>query len=392
MELERLIGFVNEKLGGGDDLETIIAEFIDMGLCAPEQTAQLREHFAPPAVKTSTPSPLPSAPEPTQAANPSERSVPTLQIDWGMGLKPGVPLVPKFTIKGSQRPLVYLRIPQIGLKQVPTLKNIANDWYFFLHLQIDKPGQYLCQIVAIDQTSGFSDPEYYYADFCIDVADPKEAGQRRKVTIHADENLTANLNRFGKDADIEIVGKNVALMARDESLVDQLAEASKKLEPNGISDSTTTIPFLSDENRAKRVPYLSQQADAPRRVRRLTMTESSGTKHFVLIGGHSLSFGRDDPDRRIQNDVPLEILPRTQEEGDRANEFALVGGLFSRTHASLEVDTEGVHLLDCREGGINDATILDHQALKKKKRQDCYFPTLPIPRCSEMSCFQKCFL
>ena len=79
-----------------------------------------------------------------------------------------------------------------------------------------------------------------------------------------------------------------------------------------------------------------------------------------------MSFGRDDPDRKIQNDVPLEILPGTKEEKDHADEFALLDGLFSRTHARLEWDTKGVHLLDCRDGGINDATILDDQALHKK--------------------------
>ena len=375
MELERLIELVTEKLNGGDDLEKIIDEFVDMELCSPEQVVQLRVHFTPPttpddkppAVSMDAPLPAPSLPKPAilTAVPATEHSVPVLQIDWGADFKPGVNLAPNFTIKGTftQQPLLFLKIPQISLEKVQELKKIANDWYFFQHLQIDNPGQYLCQVVAIDRTPGFSDPGYYFADFRIDVTDPKIAGQRRKVTIHAEENLTANLDRFGKDADIEIVGKNVALMARDESLVDKLAEVNKP-EPDNVPNSTTTVPFLSDDDRARRVPYLSQQVDSQKRVRRLTMTES-GTKHFVFIGGQRLEFGRDVPEQNIQNDIPLAILPGTPEEKEHTNEFTLLNGLLSREHARLEVREDGIWLVDARKSGIQEATILDEKALPK---------------------------
>ena len=399
MELERLIGFVNEKLGGGDDLETIIAEFTDMGLCAPEQAVQLRERFAPPGIVDAEPSnvsmdtlpspeqavqhgehvvspsvpndPIPAPPDSVinEPAPPPERSVPVLQIDWGTEPRPDIILSPQFTIQGgsfAQPPLVHFpldsRISQNGWKwdELPTLKRTTHGWSFYQQLQLEKIGQYVFHIVLIDPQPGFSDPGYYHTAFRMDVVDPKEVGQRRKVKIQAVGNAVINFDQFGKDADIEIVGDNVTFLGRDTSVVDKMLDTGKKADT--VSDWTTTIPLLCDPEVARRVPYLPLKVDIPNRVRRLTMTESSGTKHFVLIGGHSLSFGRDDPDRNIQNDVPLEILPGTQEK-DHADEFATLNGLFSRTHACLEVLQDDIYLRDHREGGIRDATILGNRSL-----------------------------
>ena len=95
------------------------------------------------------------------------------------------------------------------------------------------------------------------------------------------------------------------------------------------------------------------------------MKESTGKKCYTLIGGRRLEFGRDVPEQNVRNDVPLEIQPGTQEEYERAEEFALLQGLFSREHARLEIHPDGVHFADCRQSGIKDATILDGVALDK---------------------------
>ena len=372
--MEHLIELVQARITGGEDFDTIVAECVEIGLCAPEDAEQLRKHFAPSVETAEEPAPpnvtMPIAPPLVAPFCPQDhpaRPAPVLQIDWGAEPKPGVPLEPKFTVKGfsHQRPLLYLKIPRIGLKQIPEPSKVGNDWYFYQELRFDEPGQYRCQVVAIDQTPRETDPKYYHADFRIGVIDRTATGQRRKVTIHADGNLTANLDRFGKDADIEIVGGNVALMARDEAVVDKLIAADRKAEAENIPDSTTTIPFQPEPEIAKRIPYISQP-DAPRMVSRLTMTESEA-KRYTLIGGRHLYFGRDVPEQNIKNDVPLGIFPGTQEEKNHIDEFSILNALFSREHASLEVHQEGVYLVDRRRGGIQDATYIGNTPLARGK-------------------------
>ena len=134
------------------------------------------------------------------------------------------------------------------------------------------------------------------------------------------------------------------------------------------SNLTVTIPFHPDPDTAKHVPYILQRTVEPKRVCRLTMT-GAGTKRYVLTGRQYLTLGRDDAEENILNNVPLEILPGIQEEHDRADEFALLNGLFSRTHARLEVQPDGIYLLDCRTGGIRDATILDNRPLNREEKK-----------------------
>ena len=375
MSLETAQGIIKDIIDSGRTFKDAFDDCVSMGFCSSEDESQLREllvpsvetvdeaplkapdlfetlpHLAPlPTEEMAMASPLPREEKPLPRVDEtSERSAPTLQIDWGIDLKPGVPLVPMFTIKGARRPLLYLRVPQINLQQIPKdLKKTGNDWYFYQHLRLDEPGQYLCQVILIDQSPGFIDPSYYHADFRIDVTDPKEAGQRRKVTIHASRAATIDIGKFG-NADIEIVGENVLLG------VDEMADTQAE----NVPDSVTTISFESDDGIARKVPYLSRP-DAPRQSSRLCMTES-GAKCFFLTGGQNLVFGRDVPELDIQNGVPLAIQPGTQEENDHGNEFAILSGLFSREHARLEIHQEGVYLVDVRQGG----TILDEQALSK---------------------------
>ena len=370
MELEQVIEVAGKHLATGRNIEEIVTEFVDMDMCSSEQAVQLREHFAPPAVPDNV-LPVPSDAtlcEPIPQSRLLEQSVPVLQIDWGMDIRPNIILSPIFTIQGGTfrgPPRIYFpidsRIAQNGWSwdTMPLPRQTPNGWRFSQNLQLEKVGQYLFEIVVIDSQPGFADPGYYHATFRMDVTDP-HGGQRRKVTIHAEGNLTGLLDKFGKDADIEIRSNgNMVLNARDESVMDKLVTVHKNTEPDS---EIMTIPFLSDVGVARKIPYISEVAPKP--VHRLIMTES-GTKRYVLIGGRRLVFGRNDPDKNIWNDVPLEVVPGTLDEQSHANEFVILNNLFSRKHAHLEVCHEGVDLLDDRQGGIRDATILDRQTLPR---------------------------
>ena len=364
MELEQLIEEVKKDLANGDDIDKVVADYVSWGYCLPEQAEQLRGHFTPPDVPMDIPQPPPSF-----SPSPPERDVPVLQIDR-TELQPNIALTPKFTIQGGspQHPLLVhfpidSRISHNDQKweDVPTLKPSPEGWFFHQKLQLEKVGEYLFEITAVDLTPGFADPGYYHATFPMHVVDPKDVEQRRKVVIRADGNFVGNLDRFGKNADIEIIaGQNLTLNARDESIIDKLSPLS---EPENAPDLTTTIQFQSDPDTARRVPYISQP-DVPKQVSHLTMTESGKTKQFVLIGGQDLTFGRDVPEQGIQNDIPLLVLPGTPEEQERADEFAFLNGLFSREQAHFKVDSKGVYLA-VGSGGIKDATILDRQPLTK---------------------------
>lgn len=388
--MERLIEMLGESVAEGRDVEEIVAEFVEAGLCSLEEASQLREQFMssapPPSVESSQPiadgSPATAQPEPQTSSlrpeplvspgpssppeSPSARPDLVLHIDWGMELRPGVNLLPKFTIRGGSLPcppLVYFpvdsRIPQKDWKLLPPLKRSPEGWSFDQPFRLEEGGHYKIRIVVIDPSPGFADPGYYHSDFRIEVPDPKEAGQRRKVKIQADDNLVANLDRFGKDADIEIVGGSVTLLARDESPVGTSDKVSIEETPIWM----TTLPFQFESDSARNLPYLSRP-NVPEPVSRLVMSES-GMKRIALIGGRRLGFGRDVSEELCWNDVSLEVLPGTSDEKTYANEFALLNKLFSREHARLEVGKMGVFLADVRQGGILDATILDGEALGK---------------------------
>ena len=366
--MERLVAMVNKGVTKGRDFEEIIAEFVEQEFCSPSEASQLRMQFTSSAISTK-PRLLnlslgPASADVSAPIQPSlpKRSAPKLQIDR-TELLPNIALSPKFTIQGDFslcQPLVYFTIDSRICKndtewnETPILKPIPNGWYFHQKLQLERVGEYLFDITVIDLTPGFFDPGYYHTTFQINVIDPTER-QRRKVVIQANGNLAANLDQFGKDADIEIVGQNVVINARDESILDRMNSQS---ESENIGNQITTISLQSNSNAARRVPYLSQP-DAPRKIIRLCMTESE-TKRFYLIGGRCLTFGRDVPEQSIWNDIPLAILPGTPEENNHANEFAILKGLFSREHARLEVDQGNVYLVDVQGG-----TILDKHLLSK---------------------------
>ena len=365
LSIESIIEIVKGRIANGEDCDVVIEECVEMQLCSPEDAEQLRKQFTS-LITIDDPETMVNG---VSLPSPQERSVPVLHIDWGMEVKPDVILSPMFTIQGGSlqhQPLLYFpidkRIIQNGWQwdEIPTLKRTSNGWSFHQELQLEKAGQYLFHVTVIDPQPGFSDPAYYHAVFRMDVTDTNVAGQRRKVTIHADGNLAANLDRFGKNADIEIIGGNVTLNARDESVVDKMAAVSKNVAPD---NETTTIPFQSEPDNAKRLPYVSQP-NTPRLIH-LNMVEPDGNKFYSLTGGKELIFGRDVPELNIQNDVPLAIRPRTQEENEHADEFALLNGLFSREHARLNVYQDGIYFTDCRQGGIQDATILDNVAMNK---------------------------
>lgn len=415
--MERLIEMVGESVGEGRDPDEVVAEFVEGELCSPEEGVRLREHFsgpsdasrpveAVPAVSTGEPleaetfsqpsdsSSLPALdtvtetkteppsrispvrpesiaePDPADIArNQSKRPDLVLHIDWGMELKPGINLLPQFTIRGASaqcRPLLYFpldpRIPQKDWETLPSLNRTPDGWSFDQPFRLEEGGHYKIRLVLIDPMPGFTDPGYYHVDFRIEVADPHDTGQRRKVKIQADGNLVANLDRFGKNADIEIVGDHVTLLARDESPIDALQREEKKPDEDAPI-WMTNIPFRLEPDFAPRIPYLFQP-DVSEPVSRLSMSESEKRRIF-LIGGRRLCFGRDVPEELCWNDVPLEILPGTEDEQAHADEFAILNRLFSREHARIEVGKMGVFLADVRQGGIQDATVLDDAALAK---------------------------
>jgi len=317
--MEHLIELVQARLAGGEDFDTIVAECVEIGLCAPEEAEQLREHFTP-LIEIGEPDVITS--ESAAPVIPSERSAPVLHIDWGMEVKTDVILSPEFTIQGCSPecpPLIYFsidsRIIQDGWQwnKMPTPRWTQKGWSFDQQLELKKVGQYRFRVTLIDIQPGYSDPAYYHSDFRMDVADISTGGQRRKITIQAtDGNVLANLDKFGKDADIEVVGSNVTLMARDESSKEQAIHED-------VSFWKTTISFQSESDSAKQIPYLSQP-NASKMVN-LTMMESTGKKRYRLTGGKKLTFGRDVPEQNIRNDVPLEIQPGTQEESEHAERF-----------------------------------------------------------------------
>ena len=391
LPIESLIEIVKGRIADGEDCDIVIAELKEGGCCSPEDAEQLREQFLPLIeiheseiiMDAAIPSSLP------------ERSVPVLHIDWGMEVKTDVILSPMFTIRGGSlqhQPLVYFpldkRIEQRGWQwdEIPALKRIAGGWNFHQQLQLEKAGQYLFHVTVIDQQPGFSDPAYYYSVFRMVVTDTSVAGQRRKVTIHADGNLAANLDRFGKDADIEIVGSNVTLNARDESVIDKMVAVPQNVAPG---NETTTVPFQSEPDNAQRIPYVAQPNTS--KLVHLNMVESDRTKFYSLTGGKQFTFGRDVPEMDIQNNVPLTIRPGTQEENEHADEFALLNGLFSRDHARLDVYQDGIYFADCRQGGIQDATILDDHKMSKGDEVFCS-RMMPSSCRRAMSYSLKCFL
>ncbi len=212
--MERLVEMVKESVGERRGFEEVVAEFVEGELCSPEEAEQLRGLFVLPAKPSSiddkfatfveeAPSVSETSPLPTldvsattaAVSAPShqlERAALDLHIDWGMELKPGVNLLPKFTIRGGSlkgAPHVYFpidsRIPQKDWKFLPPLTRTADGWSFDQPFRLEEGGHYKIRIVVIDPTPGFTNPAYYHADFRIEVADPKDTDKRRKVKIQA---------------------------------------------------------------------------------------------------------------------------------------------------------------------------------------------------------------
>jgi len=372
--IETLIEIVKRDVANGEDCNVVIENYVDSQYCSPEDAEQLREHFLPlieineSEIVMDAPAILPSQPE---------RSTPVLHIDWGMEVKPDVILSPMFTIQGGSlqhQPLVSFpldnRIEQSGWQwdEIPALKRTSGGWSFHQQLQLKKAGQYLFEVFVIDPQPGFADPGYYHATFRMDVTDPQAAGQQGNVSIQVKDGGAANLeiSRYMKHnprANLTVHVDGGALNLRDESVVDKMMDANKLPQADDELVWTLTISFQSEPDNAQRVPYVAQPITS--RLVHLNMVESDGNKFYSLTGGKQFTFGRDVPELSIQNDVPLAIRPGTQEENKHADEFALLNGLFSREHARLEVYKDGIYFVDCRQGGIQDATILDDHKMSK---------------------------
>lgn len=389
MNFERAKEFVENAIARGDSVEASIAECLDWSFCSREEAEQLRRLFSGqtvsdgPAVATQNQSEIPSAAvsnvtEPRSGGGMPESlqepgaPMPVLQIDWGVELKLGVNVSPKFTILGlasSRQPLVYFPM-ETGIscdnwKSMPQLSgNAEAGWSFYQSLKLEAAGQFRMRVVVVDAEPGRSDLTYYHSDFRILVTDPKESGKRRTLEIQAEGNLASSLSNVkGFDHIILKAEKDAAVDFSGESETDKILQALANAPVEEEEDRKTLVPFARETNSVSGLPYVSEPSLSGL-PSRLTLTEPSG-RSFRIIGGRRLTFGRDVPEENCYNDIPLRMIPLPEDESDHAGEFAVLNRLFSREHARLELGDMGLFLSDVRQSGIQDATMLNGNPLEK---------------------------
>lgn len=372
MSFESAKEYVEQAMTRGESPEETIAECLDMCYCTKEEADRLRQIFTVQPSREIVP----------EISVPADSSNPVLQIDWGVEFKQGFNMSPKFTILGlasEQAPLVYFPIDkEIGgenWENMPKLTGNKKDgWSFYQSMKIETAGQFRLRIVMIDAEPGRSDLTYYHSDFRILVADPKETGKRRTLEIEADGNLAASLSNVKGFDHVRVkAGTGAAVDFSGESDADKILQAlSNPPVEKEEDDRTTMVPFTIETNSVSGVPYVSVRSSFGF-PSRLTMSEPNGCS-FRIIGGKRLTFGRDVPEENCHNDIPLHMLPGTEEEVAHAEEFSVLDRLFSREHARLETNKLGLFLWDVRQSGIQDATILDGTPLEKNSEPKLLFP------------------
>ena len=344
---------IEEKRKLGIDVAVAVRECVDMTLCTQGEAAQLLQEYGIVA---------------------AERLLqPILQINWGIDPKPGPHLTPEFTILGLDTkvpPIVDFpldkRIQCADWNSTPTPeRNSDGYWRFYQSLRLEESGQYLLKVTLIDSTPGQMEPSCYRCDFRVTVPDANNAGQSRTLEISADGLLTANLPNLAHFQHVKInAGSNVLVNTPGESNFDEkLMNILQPNRPTNDSSLLMSIKFVPAKELAWEIPYIRfpRVQDG---ISRAILT-IPGQPVFHLIAGNELTFGRDVPEEKHCNDVPLVISPNAKTDDAEAESLAWVSLLFSREHARLEVTSNGVCLCDERKSGMDEGTLINGKPLKR---------------------------
>ncbi len=304
---------------------------------------------------------------------------PRLKIDWGTGIRADVYLTPEFFLSGlpyDEPPIIYFppdsRMNREFWETFPRVRKLAGAFYFDQKLIFDRPGKFVLELVVIQSVPGLEDPLCWKGTLRMTVCSPDQAS--RSVTIEAETFSGMNLGELG--GNITIKAGNVVMDGSDDG--DFNRELNRFLRGGSLSETdahaaqTQHLSHLelepAGEDVVRRCPYIS--SPLPRSaVRRLVTLVHPGGALTRIIPGGTFQLGRNSrtPQETVVNDVDISLVPPRGADEEMMQDLLYASGLFSRAHAQVALDENGLWLHDIRSRGITRGLFLEDELIPQEK-------------------------
>ena len=324
---------------------------------------------APPSVPPVSPppvNPLPTPPVPTfPFLTPTQN--PRMKINWGANIQANMLFMPKFSITDlpfdTPPIVVFSPLPAHNFidapewQRLPEIKKSRGEYYFVQELT------FRGNVVMILTAHIFQNPPNQEHPLCWEcqfwVVVEAEKDNNRSVTIKAGSLNAMNLGSLrANHIIIDAPDGSVVLDGTDEGeFMQALLGGGKETGTGNLESHVTTLELepIDEENRED-IPYLSCRIPQPEKRRRITLIHPDGFRTHI-IPDTTFRFGRNHAPEI--NDVDISLLPPENADAQTAQDMRNASGLFSRLHAKITLDDNGLWLHDARSRGISRGLILD---------------------------------